>query len=403
MLSAHHISYADAENGAVNICFLSSMHPPLDKRIHVREAVTLVNRGFSVVHLCPGEYASAERRDGVIICRYPGRHGLIGRIKQLPLLYRLAARLDADCYHSNEVDTWVVGVLLTLTKRGYLVADIHERHPADLAQSRFPPSLRPAVMTCVRVLLRVLARYTDRLILANPSVSDDLPASSRPKQVEVLNYPPRVLAERPRSNVRAPEGPETDTVTVFAHGLMSRARGWPALLEALALSTDPRLVLHVVGTFSDGSADHFRRRASELYLRGRVIIEGWMPLGEVTERLLQADIGVVLFQPGPVYHTYALPHKLFEYMAAGLAVVASREALYVASAVTDARCGTLVDPTSPLEVARALDHLARDTDRRRILGENGREAVKTLYNWESQAENLVQVYHELLSQPNPSG
>ena len=39
----------------MRVCFLSSMHPPRDKRVLDKEAISLAQAGFEVIHLAPDE------------------------------------------------------------------------------------------------------------------------------------------------------------------------------------------------------------------------------------------------------------------------------------------------------------------------------------------------------------
>ena len=97
----------------MKICFVSSMHPALDKRVFDKEAVYLSSNGFDVTHLAPGDEKSWIQ-NGVNIITYTARNGIVGRVLQLMKLFNLARSVDADVYHCNEVDSWVVGVALKI-------------------------------------------------------------------------------------------------------------------------------------------------------------------------------------------------------------------------------------------------------------------------------------------------
>src|SRR2546425_1019226 len=113
----------------VKICFLSSVHPPLDKRVFEKEARSLASEGFDVVHIAPDERPGRWTENGVRIITFARARGLSGRILSLARLYRLAVREAASCYHCNEVDSWLVGVCLKTTRRSVVVFDVHEHYP----------------------------------------------------------------------------------------------------------------------------------------------------------------------------------------------------------------------------------------------------------------------------------
>jgi len=78
-------------------------------------------------------------------------------------------------------------------------------------------------------------------------------------------------------------------------------------------------------------------------------------------------------------------------MFCGLPVIASNFP-NLRQIVKDTRCGLCVDPTRPDQAARAILHLLRRPKLREQLGENGRNAVLKLYNWEAEEKKLLNVY-----------
>src|SRR5207302_2401339 len=167
--------------------------------------------------------------------------------------------------------------------------------------------------------------------------------------------------------------------TAIHIGSMTQTRCWPELLRALDRVRALDLRLHIVGTFADGSEPEFQALVEQLGLADRVVVEPWLPIAEAYRRVFDADIGLVLLRPGIHNHVLALPHKMFDYMLAGLPVIAPKFAVEVAEIVQDANCGLLTDTSSVEEIARALERLALDPQERRRLGDHGRRSVYERY------------------------
>ncbi len=382
----------------MRICFLSTKHPPFDKRVFAKEAVSLARAGHRVTHLAPasgvGESLDRRRavREGVEVLTFPPATTLLGRLSRVPRIYRLARAIGADCYHCNEVDSWLIGLVLKLRTRSKLVFDVHEPYATQFPHDHCPRWLRRPVAWLIRATFRLLGRFTDRLVLVSPALEADFPGA-RTRSVVVRNF--ASLAARPPEPAGRAADAGDRAFTAIHVGLFHRARGWPQLLEAMHGTARGDLRLHIVGSFGDGSREAFLRRSAELGLAGRILIEDWMPYTELFRRLLAADAGLVLFQPGTLSHTMAMPHKLFDYMLAGLPVIVPACSVDIAALVRESECGIVVNSESQREIGDALNRLASDSAERRRLGGRGRQAVAERYNWESESRKLVGMYREL--------
>ena len=102
----------------------------------------------------------------------------------------------------------------------------------------------------------------------------------------------------------------------------------------------------------------------------------------------RARAGLVVLHPAP-NHVNGRPNKLFEYMSAGLAVIASHFPLW-REIVEDARCGMCVDPLDAAAIAAAMRRLA-DGDEAAEMGRRGREAVPSRFNWDSEAPEAASI------------
>lgn len=372
----------------VDICFLSSKHPPKDKRVFDKEAVSLANAGFNVSHIAPGDLGE-KTECGVELRTYPAPARLLDRVAQLPRLYQLARGVDAACYHCNEIDSWFVGVLLKAATGRKVVFDVHEIYPAEFAESRFPRPLRPFVAGAVRAGIRALLPFTDRLVLAKQSAAIDYPGSND-KQVLIQNFTSVEAAGH-----EAPPKQTKERLTAVHVGGMSRERGWPQLLHALKSPSLSKLDVLLLGGFPSGGQDEFERETARQALRHRFEIVDWLPFHEAFERMARCDIGLLLLQPGRLNHVHAFPHKLFDYMLAELPVIVPEFSLEVSRIVTEAQCGLLVDPSDPQSIAAGLERLMLAPEERQKFGARGRAAVLERYNWEAEARKLVSAYDEL--------
>ncbi|MCK7498411.1 MAG: glycosyltransferase [Comamonadaceae bacterium] len=125
----------------------------------------------------------------------------------------------------------------------------------------------------------------------------------------------------------------------------------------------------------------------------RVELRGWQDRAGVLAALGQARVGLVLLHPTPEYRE-SWPVKLFEYMAAGLPIVASDFPLW-RSFVEGAGCGFLVDPLDPQAIASAAERLLTRPDEAAAMGARGWRAARERFSWESEAKPLLALYERL--------
>ncbi|ODS23475.1 hypothetical protein AB835_08555 [Candidatus Endobugula sertula] len=377
------------------------MHPALDKRVFDKEAVSLVNHGFEVVHIAPDENPKTWNEKGVDIITYDRPGGLKGRILQLKKLYTMAKQVNADVYHCNEVDSWFVGVFLKLRFGKPCVFDVHEHYPEEFAQTRFPQLVQPLVTLFISVLMTFLSFFTTRVVLAKKSLERDFRFYSSKNIVAVQNFSP-IASFTNIHDCDATDSEQTilrDTPLKLIHlGLINRNRGWPQILEGLSIAKNKNVELSILGKMNDGSQQEFESAIMSLGLSERVQFESWLPIDEALKKVNVCDVGLIMFQPGLFNHVHALPHKLFDYMGSKLAVIAPRFAVEVSEIVSRSDCGILVDSSSAESFAAAIDCLSEDRAACKAYGEKGSHAVLTNYNWETEEKMLVNMYKELAKQ-----
>jgi glycosyltransferase involved in cell wall biosynthesis len=359
------------------ILLLSAAHPSDDMRVVRKEGESLAAAGFAVTHLSP----EPARPIGPVTVEVVPR---TSRRRRWWALYARAVALRPRAIHASEPDAWVVAWLAARRTGARFVLDVHEHYPSRL-DARLPGPLRPLARRAIRLVMRAMGRRADAVVLAKDGLAEDFPGA---RCVAVRNH-----ALVPVGLPRRRHGP--GPLTLLHLGAIGVARGWPVLLEALALCPQGTRLL-VIGRFTDGSEAAFHAAAAARGLTGRITCTGWLPAEAALARAAMADINLVLFQPGEENHRLALPHKLFDGMALGLPVIAPRFATGVAGIVEESGCGLLVDVTDPAAIAAAVTEL-EDPARRAALGAAGWDAARGAWGWPGEAERLVALYRELLA------
>jgi glycosyltransferase involved in cell wall biosynthesis len=115
---------------------------------------------------------------------------------------------------------------------------------------------------------------------------------------------------------------------------------------------------------------------------------------EIADIFRRARVGLLLLHPERNF-LISYPTKLFEYMSAGIPVVASDFPIF--RELDDGiGCCTFVDPLDPEAAAAAILHLLDHPAEAEEMGLRGFNAVREKYSWESEARTLRMLYDDIL-------
>ena len=120
---------------------------------------------------------------------------------------------------------------------------------------------------------------------------------------------------------------------------------------------------------------------------------GWLDRSGVEQVLQESVAGLVTLHP-VINYVDALPVKMFEYMAAGVPVIASDFALW-RQIIEGNQCGLCVDPLDPQAIAAAIDYLIANPTEAKQMGLNGQRSVRERFNWSIEEQKLLKLYQSL--------
>jgi glycosyltransferase involved in cell wall biosynthesis len=132
----------------------------------------------------------------------------------------------------------------------------------------------------------------------------------------------------------------------------------------------------------------------DLKLGDKVIITGKVPFEKLSQYTHHADLGLTLDKDTNINYRYSLPNKLFDYIHAGVPVLAS-DLIEVKKIIMDHSVGDCITSHDPKHIAAKINTILNDEATLGMWKKNCKIAAGKL-NWEEEEKVLVEVYRKFL-------
>ncbi len=346
-------------------------HRPDDIRIFQKECCSLAKCGHQVF------YVTSNRNGKVLNGKYNNvqitticlpykniKKSFFFYIKELK---KILISLSADIYHFHEDS--LLSVLLYMKRQGkYVIYDMHEDAPRQV-QPRIYNKYGSFLGRYIIKLLEIHEDYgikkADYIITATPYIE---------KRCKKLTTNVSCIANFPiiHNNESVAKPFEEREKIVCYTGEISDTNGIFNMIEAMQQVNGN---LYLTGSLSKELRDKLMKYNSW----EKVCEPGYVDRKDIKKILQKSMVGLVLNLPvGNVVEDS--PNKLFEYMEAGLPVIASDFPLWK-EIVEKNGCGICVNPSKPEEIADAINRIFSSPKWAEEMGKNGRKLVQEKYNW----------------------
>jgi len=366
------------------VVVMTSAHPRYDNRIFTKECMTISGAGYDV-SLIVADGVGDDIKDNIRIYDVGSSDGRRSRMTLSVLrICRKAVSLDGDIYHIHDPELLPIIPLLKL-RRKKTIYDVHEDLPQQIFLKDWIPSyLKKIVSFVADIFEKSSSRLLDGIVCVTPVIASRFPFW---KIVLVQNF---AIKDELISFDSTPYERRTNSVTFL--GGLTRIRCAAEMIDAINLvPSHLNSMLEIVGEFKPSTLESELRTDKNWK---RVRYYGWLSRVNVAKILGKSRAGMVLFYPLP-NQMKAQPNKFFEYMSAGLPIIASNFPLW-SEIIHDIQCGLVVDPLNPREIAKAIQWILEHPEEAKEMGERGRNAVLEYFNWDQEAEKLLKFYDQLL-------
>jgi len=362
------------------VVHLTSVHTINDPRIVLKECTSLANAGYEVTLIVPHEGTSLVNGVKIHSLSFP-KNRWQRIIQTIPHLYRAALQENAAIYHFHDPELIPIGLLLRMHGK-QVIYDVHEDYVTSIEQKRYLPRLLRLPLAGFWAKVETLVTRPFQIVLAEKYYTHRFPNG-----ITVLNYPTRTHFAISNEGRYQPR--------LLYTGVVSEDRG--ALLHAQIVTLIDNVEVYIVGRCSKGLADRMRQMAGNEKDRLHIEGEGFhVPYSRILDYYAQGKwtSGLAIFPPTTHYIRKELT-KFFEYMRAGMPIVCSDFPVW-RSLIEETGAGLCVDPLDPKAIADAIQYLVDHPEEAKKMGQNGRRAFETRYNWDSEAKKLIGLYNDLI-------
>jgi glycosyltransferase involved in cell wall biosynthesis len=374
---------------------------PHDPRIE-REARALAEAGFSITVICPTlgnkaegtldwgpgvSFEFVEFRAAQFVFRWPGFVG--------DVLFKALLKHRPFAIHAHDLNMAFIAFAAARRSGARVVVDFHEwfSENVELEAGVYAP-LRPRWRRAYRWLERHSLARADLVVTVCDSIADamasELGGGRRP---EVIRNIPRLSAEPTRTYRPLKEelGLAPERFLLLYQGGLGPSRLLEPVIEALAFAE--RCTLLIRGPNIEHYAASYREIAERAGAGERLILQGPVASRDVVAAARGADAGIWSLPNLCRNFTFALPNKIFEYVAAGLpALVADYpEARRL---VETHQMGLTFDPYDPRSIAAAVNRLIDDPALRERMAGNTAVALQEL-DAEREWARLASLYLDM--------
>jgi len=310
------------------------------------------------------------------------KNKLVQLIKYFELIYKIVKIYkNSDIFHCNDLNTLPIAFIIKqfFNKNVKVVYDAHE-YETEIN------GLSGVQKKATKLLEKFLIKYADRVICVSEAIANEYVKLYNIKKPDlVLNTPLYQVVEKKDIFRETFKIAKEKTVFLYQGGLSS-GRGIEILLETFKTIENKNAVIVFMGY---GPLESLVQNATKEY--ENIYFHKAVSPEVLLNYTSSADFGILFYENNCLNHYYCSPNKMFEYIMAGIPVIASN--LYeMKRLVENNKIGVVAQQNTPEGLQVAIEEAIKLNQEE--LQENLKK-VKEVYNWEEQEKVLLNLYKGL--------
>ena len=296
-------------------------------------------------------------------------------------LYFFLMLTRADVLYSNDLDTLWANFKISGLKKIPLIYDSHEIF-CEVPELQD----KPAKKRMWEKLEESTVPYLKNCITVNQSIAHFFRKKYGTEFKVVRNIP--VLFPDPKLRTRQELSLPLDKKIILLQGSgINIQRGAEELVQAMQFVDAQLLIIGGGDVFEE-----LKKLVKQLNLGDKVMVKDKMPKNELVHYTYNSDIGVSIDKDTNLNYHFSLPNKLFDYIQAGLPVLAS-PLPEIKNIVSRYNIGTFIESHDPKHIAERINFMMNSPEYR-TWKENTKKAAAE-NNWENEKKALNELIENL--------
>ena len=313
-------------------------------------------------------------------------------VKAAQMFIRGTLRLmwtPADIYHAHDEKALSACYIAARLRRKPLVYDAHELPLSEPTVTRW----HRLHALATRLFQHMVPRCAG-VITVSPPIAQELRRQYHASEVSLIRNVPMYRTVTKNDRLRQYLGLSPDTRIALYQGNLKPDRRLDHLIRA-ATFLEQGIVIVLMGKDYSGTQEQLEALIASKGVADRVKIIPPVLYEELLDWTASADIGLIVYSPDYSQNVQmCLPNKLFEYLMAGLPVLASSLDV-VADILRTYDVGQVLSVLTPKDVGMAVNSMLADRDTLDRMHRNALEAAKE-FCWEKERQQLIRLYKSLV-------
>ena len=398
----HTISTQQQTRPLVTVCMHVRGSARTDGRV-LREATALVQQGYAVTIVDIEQERTRpqeETIDGITLRHtFPLTRPFLPTLKLWSIFGILHSHLNntlqiicrkADAYHAHDWMALPACFVASRWHRKPLIFDAHELPLVELHGSHWE--------RCLPLFSRLLSWIVPRckgVITVSPPIAQEIRNRYGASHVTLVRNVHRYISVPRRNQLRESLGLSSEVRIALYQGNLQPDRGLARVVQATSFLNED-IVIVLMGKAYGDTRSQLEALIEQEHVADRVKIVPPVAYADLLNWTTSADIGLILYTPEQSLNVqWCLPNKLFEYVMAGLPVLATRLDA-VAALLQQYHIGHIVPSLSPEAIGTAINTMLADTEELVVMRQNALRAAQGDLCWEHEQQQLIDLYAHVL-------